>query len=224
VGILWQLSLDQLRTWGHTREPDGADRQRVRWVLWELHLLGERPSPDELRRYGGVDGKPTSWSREIAGLWTERQKHPHRVVRGSSPWAYPFAVPSSVIDAHNLRPGIGERLAAELARKAEQYAEAVARSGPAEELERLDDELHLAARALRLWCQTRVAWRDHDRDVVGGTLSLPRPQRRLIYLRVPDPLDAELAGLGIVEGSYDDEPTVEVTMLVAGDEDQETRL
>jgi hypothetical protein len=154
MALLWELTVSSLRHAGVTREigPRGRDRDRVRQILWELYMLGERPSPTEIRVFGGVDGVPTTWSRHVADLWRERLSDPTRTMRHSH-WARAFGYPAGIIERHSLE-SVERRLGRELVRATDEYVLALESVAPLERLQELDDLVRLQALALRTWGQT----------------------------------------------------------------------
>jgi hypothetical protein len=146
----------------------------VRQVLWELHLLGERPSPSDVLAAASPTGPPHSlWAVGVKSLWAERLRNPDRAVRGSGGWAYPFVIPEQVVNQHALA-SVGEHLAGQLDLAANEYAAALRGEMEDDELWRLDRRVALQSTALRVWGQT-VLSRRHASDVLGG-LSIPRSQ------------------------------------------------
>jgi hypothetical protein len=173
---LWRLVLERLATHSSASNPSGQDRARIRWVLWELYLLGERPTAAEIRA-----ARPTDWSRAVAELWQERLREPCRNVRGSG-WRYPFLWPFESCVEHGLDP-IEVRLERELTRVSRVLSNAITR-GEDDAQRQLDDELYMHAQALSVWAQTRLAFRGRETgDVWGPGLRLPR--RRPLISRPP---------------------------------------
>jgi hypothetical protein len=172
---LWRLTLGRLRSSGVCAEPWGRDAAGVRVVLWELHMLGERPTSDQIREAGGVDGQPTGWSRAVAGLWSQRLAYPTRRSRGRH-WNTTFVIPDAVIQEHDLEP-IETRLSRRLSEVAADYAAALRDDALAATLVQLDEQLRIQALALRSWGQTELALRSTVADdVMGLGYRLTEPQ------------------------------------------------
>jgi hypothetical protein len=166
---LWPLVVKEMRR-TLTHEPWGRDRARVREILWDLYLLGERPTPEEIRTEAG-DGR---WGREVARLWAERLRNPTRNIRERSGWHHRFVVIEGVLKEEGLPP-IEDWLARQAGIAAHAYAKAISADSPEDELRRAENIFRLQTRALRVWGQTREALR-HDEEIFGR-LSLPRHQR-----------------------------------------------
>jgi hypothetical protein len=148
---LWRLVVAWMRSpGGVTAEPGARDAPFVRQLLWELYMLGERPTTAEVRVAGGVDGHPTAWSRAVAKLWAERLRDPTRQMRRKY-WHY-FAIPNALVEERGLE-SLAARLAHELELAAREYAAAIDSKTPAERLRELDGLVRLQSLALRTWGQ-----------------------------------------------------------------------
>jgi|SRR5579862_462496 len=169
---LWRSMVDWMRSFPSTSAPGGMDRPRVRALLWELYLLGERPTPTEIRKHGGVNGLPTPWSRSVAALWRERLNDPARRTLSREGARNTFDVPAMLLADDPV--SIEARLARELARVAGEYAASITAAVDAKELLRLDQIFELQARALSLRGH-RVAFRLEN---AGAEIPVTRLHRR----------------------------------------------
>lgn len=133
----------------------------MRWILWELAVLGELPTRAELvQRAGG-----RTWAVEVGHLWAERVREPTRTIRARRPWRYPFVVPSDLVNQHALRP-LEDRLADQAVKAARAYSAAIRERPSWTELRTAEDRLRLQTHALRVWGQTLDSLR-HSDEVLG---------------------------------------------------------
>jgi hypothetical protein len=172
VTELWREAIRWMRSGGMTTEPwpKGRDRARVRMLLWELYLLGERPTPEEIRIAGGRDGKATTWSRAVADLWRDRTSSPLQIPFGDQSFRHPFIIPALEIEKNGL-DSIESRLAAQVVSATERYEEALATGASEDDVLELEAILSLQVHALRVWGETQLLLRRHpEEDVFGGGL------------------------------------------------------
>jgi ABC-type phosphonate transport system ATPase subunit len=141
------------------------DAFRIRWLLRELHLLGERPSTNDVRVHGGVREDSTPWSRHVAELWQERRATPNAAVRGDSPWRYPFAIPHGLVVEHRLE-AIEERLGREVVAAKDSLVSLLAAHADDAEIVAAELTLRRQSTALRVWADTLLALRQST-EVLG---------------------------------------------------------
>jgi hypothetical protein len=177
---LWRRVVEWLRSVGLIEVwPEGRDRARVREVLFEVYLLGERPNVAEVRE--AIRQKNPDWAREVAQLWTLRLRKPHQVPKLGG-WRYPFYVPAEILG----RSAVADRLVVQVEHSAAAYARLIAEGATARELVEADASLRLQTDALRVWGQTHVTWKNYDGDDVWGRIPsrarpLVGPHPRIVY-------------------------------------------
>jgi hypothetical protein len=128
---LWKEVIHQMQQWPHTSAPRGQDAGRVRWLLFENYLLGERPTRAEMAAVAGEHG----WGREVTALWAERLRDPFRKPRARYGWVYPFVIPNGIVQKLGMEP-LHTRLSRTLCDAATAYSEAVASNRPIDKLEK----------------------------------------------------------------------------------------
>ena len=172
---LWQEIIDALARGGLTREiwPGGRDRARVREALWELYLLGERPTLAELRGHVESHLPQSTWRTELVSLWADRLHFPARVPASRSS-RYPFALMDQPASEGRT---ILDRLSEAAVRAVNDFTAAVDRNDDELVLRDLSQILDIQVDALRVWGRiSRVREQlDHGPGIRPRSRSLPPP-------------------------------------------------
>jgi hypothetical protein len=151
---LWEAVVDFMRRQA-SRSDQSHEAARIRALLHDLYLLGERPTATEICARAGINGSPTPWSRYVAGLWTDRLRSPDRHVRNEQRWHNPFVIADAQARAHELED-VSARLSRRVSVEAENLARALEEGADQERVVASRNALRRQIFALCIWAEVLI--------------------------------------------------------------------